>query len=341
MLPIGVRVKRIVSGVLGLSAVVCASQAWASPWTLPKDELSFSAYHDFQTATQEYRGDGTRQEFPLDGQFYGNTLAMGARYGFTPRLELEIDAHFKAVSYVSEPVIIALPEDSADLQTARDSILNFTQAELGLGDVYLAARYNLARNRVGAITSETRFKLPTGYKAPGQTFRDNTPSDDGIDDDVTLGDGQMDIEQSLLFGVYAPATRTFGRAGVGVRLRMGAPGHQAIADAKVGQYLGQSLMVFAGVRGALTVVEGDSLGLTYVTTRNNVTPDNIRLTDIKTDELFLDKDFVQTEAGLLLFLTDLVELQAAYSYIPVGKNISTIHSFSLGTTIRIPELTAH
>lgn len=331
--------SRFISGVLCVFVMAGSSDAWASPWTLPKDELSFSAVYDFQTASDEYRYDGARQEFPLQGRFYGNTLSMGARYGFTDRLELELDAQFKHVAYLSDPVIIGLPGETADLQQARDSILNFTQAEMGLGDVFIAARYNLARNRVGSITSETRIKLPTGYKAPGETFRGGTPDDDGIDDDVTLGDGQMDVEQSLLFGVYSAATRTFGRAGVGVRLRMGAPGHQAIGDAKVGQYIGENLMVFGGVRGAFTVVEGDSLGLTYVTTRNNVTQDNIRLTDIKTDELFLDKDFVQTEGGLLLMLTDLVEMQVVYSYIPVGKNISAIHSVSVGTTIRIPHLT--
>lgn len=330
-----------VRALLCFGILVTGSSAWASPWTLPKDEMSLSLSYDFQRATHEFMVDGTRQEFPLDAEYQGHTLGLGVRYGLTSRLELEVDLQLKSVAYLSKSVIVGIPTDTVDLAGARAAVLDFTASEVGAGDIFLAARYNLARSAVGSISTETRAKFPTGYRAPGQTFRDpSAPSGDSIEDDLSLGDGQSDIEQSVLFGVYAAATRTFGRAGVGARLRFGGPGHQAIADAKVGQYVGQNVLLFGGVRGAYTLLEGDSLGLTFVATRNNVTPENIRPTDIRQDPLRLDKDYVQTEGGLILLISERVEVQGVYSYIPAGKNIPSIHSFAVSTTIRIPDLTA-
>lgn len=335
--------RNLLAAVVGLSVIALGGNAFASPWTLPKDDLSLTLGFDFQQATEEYQTDGARREFPLDGTFTSQTLGLGLRYGFTDRLELELDVQLKSVAYKAEPVVLRFAPgvETVDLQGARDAVYDFSESVIGLGDITLAARYNLYRRPMGVISTETRAKLPGGYRAPGQTFRDPTnASPNAQEDDVTLGDGQTDLEQSILFGGYVPATRTFARAGLGVRLRFGAPGHQAIGDAKVGQFIGKSLVVFGGVRGAFTVIEGDTLGTTFVVTRNNVTSQNIRDSDIRRDLLSLDKDFLQTEAGLLVVLSSDAEMQVVYSYIPVGKNISAIHSVSVGMTIRIPELTA-
>ncbi len=334
--------RNLLASVLGLSVIAISGSAFASPWTLPKDDLSLSLGFDFQLATEEFQGDGSRREFPLDGEFTSQTLGIGLRYGFTDRLELEIDFALKSVAYKADPVVLRLPTDTVDLQGARDAVYDFSDSAVGMGDIILSARYNLYRRPMGVISTETRAKLPGGYRAPGQTFSTpDNPNPNAQEDDVTLGDGQTDLEQSLLFGGYIPATRTFARAGVGVRLRFGAPGHQLIGDAKVGQFLGKSFVLFGGVRGAFTVIEGETLGKTFVVTRNNVTSQNIRDSDIRQDLLSLDKDFVQTEGGLLFILSGDAEMQVVYSYIPFGKNISAIHSVSVGTTIRIPELTGN
>jgi len=332
--------RNLLASVVGLSVIALGGTAFASPWTLPKDDLSVSMGFDFQMATEEFQGDGGRREFPLDGAFTSQTLGLGLRYGFTERLELELDIQLKSVSYSADPVVLGLPTETVDLQGARDAVFDFSETAVGMGDIILAARYNLYRRPMGVISTETRAKLPGGYRAPGQTFSTpDSPNPNAQEDDVTLGDGQTDLEQSILFGGYVPSTRTFARAGVGVRLRFGAPGHQLIGDAKVGQFLGKSFVLFGGVRGAFTVIEGETLGKTFVVTRNNVTSQNIRDSDIRQDLLSLDKDFVQTEAGLLVVLSSDAEMQMVYSYIPFGKNISAIHSVSVGTTIRIPDFT--
>lgn len=71
-------------------------------------------------------------------------------------------------------------------------------------------------------------------------------------DDVTLGDGQIDIEQSILFGGFVNITQTFFRADadIGGRLRMGAPGHQFLGAFKVGQFIGPRVVIFANIDGA-------------------------------------------------------------------------------------------
>lgn len=330
--------RNFVASVAGLLVIGLGGTAFASPWTLPKGDLSLTTGFDFQMAFEEYQADGARREFPLDGTFTSQTLGLGLRYGFTEQLELGLELQLKSVAYKADPVVLGLPTDTVDLQGARDAVFDFSESAMGVGDIFLAARYNLYRRPMGVISTETRAKLPGGYRPPSQTFSTpDNPNPNAQEDDVTLGDGQTDIEQSLLFGGYVPATRTFARAGVGIRLRLGAPGHQLIGDAKVGQFLGKNFVLFGGIRGAFTLTEGETLGKTFVVTRNNVTSQNIKDSDIRQDLLSLDKDLVQTEGGLLIVLSGDAEMQVVYSYIPFGKNISAIHSVSVGTTIRIPD----
>lgn len=313
------------------------SVVYASPWTLPQGDSTVAVGFEFQLAMDEYLPDGSAQPFPLSGEFQQSALNVGVRYGFTNRFEGAVELGFKSVDYRSRPVIIGLPSEQATLPEARASIYDFNRSALGAGDIWLTGRYNLLRERV-LLTNETRAKFPTGYAAPQQTFSDpSSPSPDSTQDDVTLGDGQTDLENSLLFGAFIPPTRTFIRVGSGFRFRFGDPGHQFIADAKIGQFLGDHVIVFGGGRTAWTVTRGNIVGKTFVLNRPEATPEDIQPEDISQIDLRLDRNFVQVEGGLIWSLGD-VEMILNYSYIPVGANIPAIHAVSVGTTMRLSGL---
>lgn len=321
-----------------IALFVLPSNAQASPWTMPKDDLLFSLNYDFQFAEREFLPDGTFQKFPLNGRFTSSTLRLGGRYGFTSRFELAADVFFKAVNYTADPVILALPSDQANLDEARSSVVDFSTSQLGAGDIYLTGRYNLLNGTV-ALTNEVRAKFPTGYTPPQGTFDEDTGA---VADDIALGDGQTDLEEALLFGVFIPSTRTFGRADAGFRLRFGAPGHQAFGSLKVGQFLGDHIVLFAGSSGAYTVVDGDPIGQSFISTESDLQPEDVVLGEnVVPVDLPLDKDWVSVEGGLLFIAKPGLELQASYSQILVGTNIPAIQTVSFGTAVRFSELTAN
>lgn len=327
-----------ISLLLLTSLSMVARDAEASPWTLPKDLLLLSLNYDFQFAEQEYLPDGTFQSFPLNGRFSSSTLRLGGRYGLTSKFEFAAELMVKSVNYAADPVILALPEgqDSVDLDEARASIVDFSSNRLGPADMYLTARYNFVKTMF-ALANETRIKLPTGYKPPQGTFDQETGA---VADDVALGDGQTDLENSILVGVFLPETRTFARADLGFRLRFGGPGHQVIGGAKIGQSIGQHLVIFGGASGAYTVNEGEVIGSTLISTVDDLQSSEVEpgVNAVSVD-LRLDKNWVSAEGGVLLPVGG-VELQVAYSHVVHGANIPAIQTVSIGTAIRFDDLTA-
>ena len=333
-----VRYRLRVAGFVAAAILSFAARAQASPWTLPKDELLLSVNYDFQLADDEFLPDGSFQRFPLEGRFVSNTLRLGTRYGFTPKFELGGEANFKAVTYTAQPVLLAIPEDSEDLRAVRGELKNFSQTQVGAADVYVTGRYNFYR-RLVVLTNETRLKFPTGYPAPQGTFDLDTFE---VQDDLALGDAQTDIEDSILFGFFVPATRTFGRLDAGFRFRFGGPGHQAIGSVKAGQFVGKHFIFFAGTGGALTVIEGDIIGKTFVSTE----PDGLDTVDVEVGvntigvDLPYDKDWLNVEGGLIFLPVPGVEVQLAYSKTVFGRNIPASHGIFLGTAVRLQDLTA-
>ncbi len=327
--------QRCLWPLAALAVFLLPMPASASPWTMPKDELLFTLGYDFQFAEDEFLPDGTYQSFPLDGRFTSSTLRAGFRYGFTSKLEVAAELTAKAVQYTSDPAIVALPEDTVDLATAREAVLDFSASRLGPADLFLTGRYNFIKSTV-AIANETRLKVPTGYTAPQGTFDEETGA---IADDVALGDGQADLEDSILFGVFIPPTRTFARLDAGFRLRFGGPGHQLIGGAKIGQFIGDHFVLFAGGSGAYTVNDGKVIGQTIVATRDDLQADDIDAAeDLAPLDLRLDKDILAVEGGLLLIPVPGIEIQVAYSQIVLGSNVAAIRSVTVGTALRFKDV---
>lgn len=332
----------IIGGCLSMASV---STAYASPWTLPQHELVLSTGYRFSAASEEYLQDGQRQQFSVGGRFRSSALEVALRYGLTDKLELELSSSFKQVSYESDPVILDLVPEMLTREQARDNIIDFDTERFGASDLYLNLRYNLIRS-VLMVTPEFSLKVPMGYDKPKGTFanvEEYLAGEDPsliVEDDVSLGDGQVDARVGLLLGSFIPATKTFFRGGFSFLYRFGAPGNQIAADFKVGQFLAPKLIIFGGVRYFKTVTEGDVIGTTFVDT--NPTQPARRFVfsgNVETRDLRLDRDYTMLELGTIISLGR-AELQVSYEQILTGRNISKIHAFGTGVIVAIPDATA-
>ena len=333
---------RIVALALFLSLTALASPSLASPWTVQADELSLSLGFDFQSSSKEYLLQGKEQNFPLDGEFASSSVSLAGRYGFTNKFEGFFALTYKQAAYASNPLVRSFipgtgespdtSEQVTDDRTARLSLTNFSQSVDGVGDVFLGGRYSL---RTGLIASalELQAKLPTGYDAPN-----------GVN--VTLGDAQVDLQPSWLLGGFLPQSRTFARLDVGYNLRLGAAGDQVVGGFKIGQFIGESFIVFAGTNAALTIFDGECVkSESGECTVNPVAIDADRSfetfnqTNIERQDLFLDRSFVRVEVGAILRIQQL-DLQIAYARFVDGDNIPLIEGINVTSTIVLPGLTA-
>jgi hypothetical protein len=335
---------RVLAGCLIVVGGLCLpSESTASPWTMDDDELSIQLGVDFQFANEEYLLDGERQSFPLDGEYNASSLRLTTRYGFTDKFEMGARLRLKHVTFEADPVVL-LAEDpetldeEVPLSEARSRTLDFSTNNTGAGDVDLFGRYNFLNKGTVLLTSETLVKLPTGYQTPSGTFENDSFAEATVQDDVTLGDGQTDLRQSLLFGAYIPPTKTFARADIGYEFRFGAPADQGVASVKVGQLIGESFVIFAGARGALTLFEGDTIGKTFIADDPSVDASEFLISNIVIEDLTLDRDYLQVEGGIILKLED-VELQFAYNRIVAGRNIPVINALNFSTVFTSENVT--
>lgn len=322
-----------------MALVLLPSVVHASPWTLPKDKFVLSLDSNYQSADEEYLPDGQLQQFPLDGKFTSITFGIGARYGISERFEAALGVNFKQINYKADPVLLDIPEGDPGSKELNEAIFDFSKSAAGVGDAQLHGRYALVSGPV-RVTSQTTVQFPVGYDAPRGTFADGSPSPGAIEDDVTLGDGQTNLTQSILFGAYLPTTRSFARLDAGYRYRAGTPGDQAVGGLSVGQYLGDNLLIFLGGNGAYTLFEGESIGTSFITRSPGKAASEIDANeDIETIAITLDKDYFSVEGGAILRLRDL-EVRASYGQIIWGSNIPRISTFSLGVVYAIENFSA-
>ncbi|MEM9072788.1 MAG: hypothetical protein AAGE52_30055 [Myxococcota bacterium] len=319
------------------------STASASPWTLRRGEVVVNAGFDFQWADQEFLDDAPAQQFPLNGRFRAATFVLGARAGFTDDLEFEIQLPLRLVSYRSDAVILL---DGEGIDFFQENIIDLGRSRQGLGDLWLTARYNLTRWPV-AVALEGRLKTPTGYDGPEGTFGDNPRSNEeflaeierftapgNVSDDVALGDGQVDLNLNLLLGASIPS-RTFFRLDAGYNLRLGGAGDQVLASFKVGQALGERILVFADLRFAYTVTQGRLIGVSVAAIDPSLPAEEyIGTNNLLLRELRLERDAVDIAFGGIIRITDAVELNLAYQRTVWGRNTAQINGVFIGFGVR-------
>lgn len=339
----------VVGAVLLVSAL-WAKDAEASPWTLRRGEIAVTAAYDQSWASREYLDDAGRDlPFSLNGRFRGATVSLGVRAGFSDRLELEVQVPFKLVSYQADPVILISAEAAGaaeGLDFYQENVLDLSQSAQGVGDIRMFGRYNLLRWPV-AVAVEGRLKAPGGYDLPSGTFGDR-PRDEAdfvarvgelvrpenVRDDVTLGDGQVDLGLSMLFGVSFPS-RTFLRLDLGYDLRLGGAGDQVVGSFKAGQLLGQRVLLYADTRLAYAWQEGRVIGVSVAAIDPTLPASEYGgLNNLALREVTLDRDWLELAVGGIVKITDSVEINIGYNRTLWGRNTSLVQSVYVTLGVR-------
>lgn len=323
--------------------------AQASPWTLKQGQLVLKTGYDFQFAEDEFLDDGPSQSFPLDGSLSISTISVGLRAGFTDKLEFELDVPFRIVSYTSDPVILLQPQPGStesDFDFYQRNVIDLARTVAGVGDLTFTGRYGFLRFPV-ALAAEIKLKAPTGYDSPAGTFGERPTSreqflqesarfvsPENVEDDVTLGDGQLDITGSLLLGYIFP-TRTFIRTSAGYNLRLGDAGDQFVGEFKVGQAIGQQVLAFAGVDGGYTLFSGRRIGISVAAIDPNLPATEYDGTEnLLLREVTLDRDFFNVGGGFIVRLSPRLEVNTNYQYTLFGRNTSAIHRIGIGLAFK-------
>lgn len=335
--------------LLLLSALVIPMSASASPWTLRRGRAVMNAGFDFQLAGSEFLDTGTHQVFPLNGRYSGATFNIGGRIGISDRFELAASLPIRVVTYTADPVIIHTYQGSdpdAALAHYQNNLLNFSQASAGVSDLQIAGRYQFLLNPV-AIAGQLRLKAPTGYAGPEGTFgpspktveefladEPNLAEPSNIRDDVSLGDGQLDVSAQVLFG-SAFRTGTFVRGGGGYNLRLGGAGDQVVGDLRVGQTLSNTLLIYFSGDIAYTIQEGRSLGVS-ITAIDPTLPASAFANGDNTKPIVrrLEHNELKVGGGLIWRVVESIELNAGYSRVIWGRFNSSTHSISLSAGIK-------
>lgn len=335
---------RILVCFLCLASIGVPATAEASPWTLRRGELAVVAGFDYQYARREFLDSYSSRVFPLNGRYTAASLILGARAGLTDRLEIEIQLPIKLVSYESDPVIL-LGDEMSGLDMLQENVLDLSRTRRGIGDIWITGRYNLLRNPL-ALAIETRLKTPTGYDPPEGTFGDRPRdsqefldnvgtfvSPDNISDDVALGDGQVDLQLNFLLGASF-STRTFIRLDAGYNLRVRA-GDQVIGSFKIGQAIGNRILVYGDVSGGYTVEDGDVIGVSVAAIDPTLPATEYGgLTNLRLREVQLERDFLSLAVGGIVRITDAVELNVGYSRVLIGRNTSQVNGVYVSIGVR-------
>lgn len=340
--------------LLTLALCLLPSISRASPWTLQRGTAVFYTSYNYQSARQEFIEDRVARNFPLNGRYTGNAFTMGIRAGISDRLELELQVPIRSVTYESDPVLL-LPRPASspltDFQWSQRNIIALARATSGVGDISLAARYRLLLRPV-AIAAELRAKFPTGYQGPTGTFGASpTSSADflanagryvspgNVRDDVTLGDGQIDLMPSVLLGMSFPS-RTFVRLDLGYNVRFGAAAHQFVSALRFGQLIGDVLL-YGWAQLAYAVTQGDLIGVSVAAIDPDLPASEYGGTNnLLLRELRLERDALDLGAGVIFRLAPQVEMNVGYARTVWGRNTSATDSFNVGLSVRANLLAA-
>ncbi len=315
-----------------LAMIVCSSQAVASPWILPDGVKVFQLTAGTEFATGEFLPDGTQQAFPLNGRFDSYFLQLNGRYGIGHNLELGLRTQFKGVSYTSDSVLLFDGDfGAADEAELRNSVFSFSRGAIGLSDIHFSLGYQHLDGAV-RLASVAELKVPTGYQAPRATFRDDDPNPDNLTDDVTLGDGQLDLLYSLQAGIFINKTLTLIELNAGYNARFNGPGHQGLAQIKLGQAIDEHIFFFISARGAMTLFDGDTLGDGFIAIDPSVDANAFTTDNITTIPLTRDRDYLFIEGGAILRFSGR-ELIIQASRAILGANFPELTGVSIGTLL--------
>ncbi|GAB4215933.1 MAG: hypothetical protein OHK0013_41910 [Sandaracinaceae bacterium] len=342
---------------LGVATIATTAAPATAQWTLPQGRLVVSSGADYQYANTEFFGfadgpggrtfDGERP-FPLRGRYVGGNLRFGVRAGLTDQLEVELGIPLTIVSFQGDPVLL-LPQPADSTEDSIDyyqrNIINLNQTNGGIGDIHFAVRYRWLLEPI-VVATEVRLKVPGGYQTPAGTFGERPTSRQdfvenaatyvapaNVRDDITLGDGQLDLTARLLLGMSFD-TGTFVRVEGGYNVRFDA-GHQVLAALRAGQFVADWLLLYAGVGLAYTVTPGRIIGVS-VAAEDPLLPadrylgvDNLFLREVR-----LQRDVLDVQGGAIFRITPEAELNVGYGRIVWGRNTAAVNSVFMSISVR-------
>jgi hypothetical protein len=344
---------------VSLLGVSFSPDAEASPWVLRPGRIAMSAGAYYQYANSEFYAERSVNQgrfgevpFSLRGQFHSGTTFLGLRAGVTDRFEFELNVPLRVVSYTADPVVL-LPRpmdfmgNEADYY--RQNIINLSRATAGVADINLALRYQLLNSSPFVLAAEVRFKMPTGYDPPQGTFGNQPQSNadflaragelirpENLRDDVTLGDGQLDVVPSLLAGLGL-RSGTFLRLDLGFVGRFAGAGQAVTGSFRVGQSVGRTFVFYGGVNGLYSVSQGRVIGVSVAAIdptlpANQYGRDNNPLFNLLLREVRLDRDALDATAGMIIRLTSSSEFNLSYTRTLIGRNTSVTNTFALAVS---------
>ncbi|MCO4770783.1 MAG: hypothetical protein KDA24_12195 [Deltaproteobacteria bacterium] len=321
------------------AALLVPSLAEASPWTLSQNKITFRIGTDFQWAGSEWLINGNYQKFPLRGRYFAANLRGSVRYGVTDRLEIGTELALSHVQYDADELYFGAPlvpdiGELSDRQQIAENITSLDRRVTGVGDVQLYVKYRLTPDTLWRFvaTPELHLKIPTGYERPAGTF-DDDEFEEGVADDVTLGDGQLDITGLMHFGLI-PHPRWFNRLSVGFRLRLFGPGPQVIASYKTGVRIGTFLIPYGEIALTHTVAEGKAVGTTFATDKPETPAAEFTADDLLLLEWRPDRSHLQPRFGVIL-VQEKWEVDVSYATTVWGINVAQVHSVSAGVTLKL------
>ncbi len=151
---------------------------------------------------------------------------------------------------------------------------------------------------------------------------------------MTLGDGQVDLGLSMLFGVSFPS-RTFLRLDLGYDLRLGGAGDQVVGSFKAGQLLGQRVLLYADTRLAYAWQEGRVIGVSVAAIDPTLPASEYGgLNNLALREVTLDRDWLELAVGGIVKITDSVEINIGYNRTLWGRNTSLVQSVYVTLGVR-------
>jgi hypothetical protein len=322
-----------------LATAVCvlttSAGASASPWTLPQGAINVRVGGDYSFAENEYQLDGGYMPFSLAGRFDSAHLRTEVHYGVTDRFEIGAAMSLDYVGYNADEIYLGdviAPDvgEAGSVERFRANILSLDQTATGLGDLRFYGRYRVTpiTRAVGAV--EVLLKVPTGYTPPSGTFRDDTFTE-GVADDVTLGDGQMDAELKFLAG-FVPAGNWFVRADVGFRARTFGAAHQVLGNVKTGYRVVDAWLPYIWADAQIAVTEGRVIGTSYITEFPETPAAEFTAELLVPADNRLERSAIQAGVGTIFTLGDR-DIDLSYAYTVWGENTAALHQLSLSTSL--------
>lgn len=178
----------IILSVSILCAVFSSETCFAGAWTPSKGKIYNRLSSNYYLAKSEFDNDGDRRDFPHNGEFRDLYLNNYVEYGITDAITLINSLYFKTIK-------------------KHDDIVE--QKTWGIGDIDVGGKFRIAERPWGILSSQALFKIPGPY-------------DD--DDELPLGNGQIDFEVRLLYGVSLyPRVPGYCNVEIGYRWRFDDP----------------------------------------------------------------------------------------------------------------------